>query len=129
MRLETGALERWRKGDRSGSLEISTSAIPYFDPDTSARLDGFAELKNLHDGILGEIHFSVLKFINPHFLVFEDSAVLFYQFFSMTLNPDGTIRSRTPWNCTEVYANKAEAWTIVHSRGSYINGQREGGGI
>ncbi len=129
MRLETGALERWRKGDPSGGLEISASEITYFDPDTPARLDGFGELKKLYDGLVGEIHYDVMEFINPRFLVFEDSAVLFYQFFSTTLNPDGTIKSRTPWNCTEVYAKKDGAWKIVHSHWSYINGQREGGGI
>lgn len=40
LRLETRALERWRKGDPSGGLEISEPEITYFDSDTPARLNG-----------------------------------------------------------------------------------------
>ena len=129
MRLEKGALERRRKGDPQGGLDISAPDITYFDPDTPARLNGFGELKKEYDKIAGKVHYDVMEFVNPRLRVFDDSAVLFYQFFSTTLNPDGTIRSRTPWNCTEVYARTAGGWKIVHSHWSYINGQREGGGI
>jgi ketosteroid isomerase-like protein len=103
MKLETRALERWRKGDPSGGLEIAAPEVTYFDPDTPARLNGFGDLKQLYEALVGQIH-HVMEFVNPRFRVFEDSAVLFYQFFSTTLNPDGTIASRTPWNCSEVYA-------------------------
>jgi len=44
-------------------------------------------------------------------------------------NPDGTVKSRRPWNCTEVYARTAGGWKIVHTHWSLINGEREGGGI
>jgi len=129
MRLETGAMERWRKGDPSGFLEISAPEVTYFDTGTRALLNGLAELKKEYDKRVGKIHYDVMEFINPRFQVFEDSAVLFYQFFSTTLNPDGTIKSRTPWNCTEVYAKTAGGWKIVHTHWSYINGQRKDSGV
>ena len=129
MRLETGAMERWRKGDPNGFLDISAPDVTYFDTSTPARLNGFGELKKEYDKRVGKIHFDVMEFVNPRFQVFEDSAVLFYQFFSTTLNPDGTIKSRTPWNCTEVYAKTAGGWKIVHSHWSYINGQRKDSGV
>ena len=37
-------------------------------------------------------------------LVHGDTTVLFYNFFSTRLNPDGSIKTHTPWNCTEVFA-------------------------
>ena len=129
MRLERGALERWRKGDRGGFLDLSAQEVTVFDPGTPARLDGLKELKKEYARRAARIHSDVLEFVSPHLHVFEDSAVLFYQFFSTTLNADGTVKARTPWNCTEVYAKTGRGWKIVHSHWSYINGQREGGGI
>ncbi len=129
MRLETGAIERWRKGDPYGFLDISAPDVTYFDTGTAVRLNGFGELKKEMDKRVGKIHYDVMEFVNPRFQVFEDAAVLFYQFFSTTLNPDGTIKFRTPWNYTEVYAKTADGWKIVHSHWSYINGQRKDSGI
>jgi len=128
LRLETTAMERWRKGDPSGFLEISAPEVTYFDTGTPARLNGYAELKKEYDKRVGKIHYDVMEFVSPRVQIWEDSAVLFYQYFSTTLNPDGTIKSRTPWNCTEVYA-KTAGWKIVHTHWSYINGQREDSGL
>jgi len=129
MRLETGALERWRKGDPQGGLKIAAPEITYFDPDTPARLNGLEELKKAYDKVAAKIRYDVMEFVNPRLRGDKDAAVLFYQFLSTTLNPDGTVHSRTPWNSTEVYAKTEGGWKVVHSHWSYINGQREGGGI
>jgi ketosteroid isomerase-like protein len=129
MGLETGAMERWRKGDPGGFLALSAPAATYFDTGTARRLNGLQELKREYDGRVGKIHYDVMEFVSPRCWAFEGAVVLFYQFFSTTLNTDGTIKSRTPWNCTEVYAKTAGAWKIVHSHWSYIKGWREDGGI
>jgi len=129
LRLETGAMERWRKGDPTGFLDISTPNVTYFDTGTPARLDVFEELKKEYDKRTGKIHYDVMEFIQPRIQIFDDTAVLFYQFFSTTLNPDGKIKSRTPWNCTEVYVKQNSEWKIVHTHWSYINGQRKDGGV
>jgi len=129
MRLETGAMERWRKGDPYGFLEISAPEVTYFDTGTPGRLNGREALKQEYDKRVGKVHYDVMDFVSPRLQVFEDSAVLFYQFLSTTLHPDGTVRSRTPWNCTEVYAKTAGGWKIVHTHWSYINGLRDDGGI
>lgn len=129
MRLETGAMERWRKGDLDGFLDISAPDVTYFDTGTAGRLNGLEELKKEYDRRVGKIRYDVMEFVNPRLHGDKNAAVLFYQFFSTTLHPDGTIKSHTPWNCTEVYAKTAGGWKIVHSHWSYINGQREGGGI
>ena len=129
MRLEAGAMERWRKGDPYGFLELSVPEVTYFDADTKARLNGYGELKIEYDKLIGKIHYDVMEFIHPHIQVFDDTIILFYQLFSTTLNPDGTIRSRIPWNCTEVYTKTAGAWKIVHTHWSYIRGWRKDGGV
>jgi ketosteroid isomerase-like protein len=53
-----------------------------------------------------------------------DVAVLTYRFFSTILNPDGSISSRTPWNCSEVFARMEGRWKIAHTHWSFIKGER-----
>ena len=129
LRLETDAMERWRKGDPYGFLEISAPEVTYFDTDTPARLNGYGELKDEYDKLTGRIHYDVMEFIHPRLRVFDDTAVLFYQFFSTTINPNGTVQSRIPWNCTEVYAKTAGGWKIVHTHWSFIKSWRKDGGV
>jgi ketosteroid isomerase-like protein len=121
--LEAVAMERWRKGDPDGFLEISAPEVTYFDSGTPRRLDGLAALKAEYEPRRGRIHFDVMEFIDPVVQVHGDAAVLFYRFFSTDLNPDGTVAGRTPWNCTEVYAKKDGKWMIVHTHWSYIKGE------
>jgi hypothetical protein len=51
-------------------------------------------------------------------------AVLLYRFLSTHLNPDGSISSRTPWNCSEVFARIDGKWRIIHTHWSLIKGER-----
>jgi ketosteroid isomerase-like protein len=127
--LEISAMERWRKGDPDGFLELSAPDVTYFDTGTSSRINGIEELKAEYDKRRGEISYDVMEFIKPRIQLYDDSAVLTYQFFSTVLNPDGTIKKRTPWNCTEVFAKIKGEWKIVHTHWSYINGIRKDGGI
>ena len=127
--LETAAMERWRKGDPYGFTDISAPEVTYFDTGTPARLNGLIELKAEYKKRENKIFYDVMEFINPRVQVYGDAAVLFYQFFSTVLNLDGTIKSRIPWNCTEVFAKMGGAWKIVHTHWSFIKGYREGGGV
>ncbi len=129
MRLERSAMERWRKGDPSGFLEICAPEVTYFDSGTPARIDGLDELKKEYGKRAGRIHYDVMDFVRPVVRVYGDTAVLFYQFFSTTLDADGAVRSRTPWNCTEVYAKTGGGWKIVHTHWSLIGGVRQDGGV
>jgi ketosteroid isomerase-like protein len=122
--LESAAMERWRKGDPDGFIEISAPEVTYFDTGTSARIDGLEALKTEYDKRKGKIHYDVMEFLNSIVQVHGDTAVLFYNFFSTRLNPDGTIKTRTPWNCTEVFTKINGEWKIIHTHWSFINGQR-----
>lgn len=129
MRLERGALERWRKGDPTGVLERSAEEVTHFDDDTPTRLDGLVELKKKHEKVAGKVRYDAMEFVRPRFWVGTDAVVLFYQLLSTTLDPDGTVRARTPWNCTEVYAKTPAGWRVVHSHWSLVRGARADGGV
>jgi ketosteroid isomerase-like protein len=129
MALETRAMERWRKGDPHGFLAISAPEVTYFDTGTRVRLNGIKELQAEYKKREGKIFYDVMEFVNPRIQVYEGTAVLIYEFFSTVLNPDGTIKKRTPWHCSEIFARLGDAWKIVHTHWSYIKGEREGGGI
>jgi hypothetical protein len=125
MILESGAMERWRKGDPWGFTDISAEEVTYFDSGTERRLTGLDALTAEYRRRAGQIQYDVMEFVDPNVQVHGDAAVLFYRFFSTKLCPDGSVDTRTPWNCTEVYAKKEGNWRIVHTHWSLINGQRK----
>lgn len=124
MALESMAMERWRKGDPYGFIEISDPAVTYFDTGTPKRINGLDELRAEYDQRAGRIFYDVMDFIDPHVQVHGDLAVLFYRFLSTRLTPDGSVASRTPWNCTEVFIRRQDSWKILHTHWSLIQGVR-----
>lgn len=122
MALETAAMERWRKGDPWGFIEISQQEVTYFDTGTSHRLDGRETLSAEYQRREGKIFYDVMDFIDPKVLKLGDFAVLVYRFLSTQLNPNGSIKNRTPWNCTEVFIQQNGVWRIIHTHWSYIYG-------
>ncbi len=121
--LEAAAMERWRKGDPWGFTEISASEVTYFDTGTPSRLEGLEALKAEYAKREGKIHYDIMEFIDSKVQIHGDAAVLSYRFFSTRVNPDGSIASRTPWNCTEVFSRIGGKWKIIHTHWSFINGE------
>jgi ketosteroid isomerase-like protein len=124
MRLESAAMERWRKGDPSGFVELYAPQVTYFDTGTPQRVNGWEALNAEYKQWEGKIFYEVMDFIEPWVLVCGDLAVLFYRFLSTRLNPDGSITSRTPWNCSEIYVRMEGGWRIIHNHWSHIRGER-----
>ena len=122
MALESAAMERWRKGDPWGFIELYTPDATYFDTGTPKRLRGEALRSELAQR-LGQIHYDVMDFVAPRIQVLGDMAVLTYRFLSTRLNRDGSIASRTPCNCSEVYARMDGKWRIIHNHWSFIKGE------
>jgi ketosteroid isomerase-like protein len=125
MQIESGAMERWRKGDVWGFIEASAPDVTYFDTGTPVRINGREALVAEYRQREGKIFYDVMDFIDPWVLVSGDLAVLFYRFFSTRLNPDGSILSRVPWNCSEVFQRIADGWKIIHTHWSFIHGERD----
>ena len=125
MALESAAMERYRKGDPWGFTEISAPEVTYFDTGTPGRLDGLDALRTEYAKREGRIRYDVMEFIDPKVQVHGDAAVLSYRFFSTKLNSDGSIASRTPWNCTEVFFKIDGKWKIIHTHWSFINGEKK----
>ncbi|MGD0876535.1 MAG: nuclear transport factor 2 family protein [Anaerolineales bacterium] len=123
MVLESAAMERWRKGDPGGFIDLYTPEATYLDSGTLQRLGG-EDLRAELARRKGQIYYDVMEFIGPGIQVQGDMAVLFYRFFSTRLNPDGSIASRIPWNCSEVYIRCEGQWRILHNHWSYIKGQQ-----
>jgi ketosteroid isomerase-like protein len=126
MALESAAMERWRKGDPWGFVELYAPDITYFDTGTPQRLNGLEAMKAEYAQRQreGKIFYDVMDFIDPKVQVCGDMAVLTYRFFSTRLNPDGSVSSRSPWNCSEVYARLDRNWRILHNHWSFIRGER-----
>jgi uncharacterized protein (TIGR02246 family) len=124
MALESAAMARWDKGDPWGFIEISAPDVTYFDTGTPQRLNGLDVLRAEYAKREGKIHYEVMDFIDPTVQVHGDVAVLLYRFFSTHLNPDGSVSSRTPWNCSEVFARIDGQWRIIHTHWSFIRGER-----
>jgi ketosteroid isomerase-like protein len=122
--LESKAMERWRKGDPWGFIEISAPEVTYFDTDTPQRINGRTALSAEYALREGKIFYDAMDFVDPRVQVCDDMAVLFYRFLSTWLNPDGAISHRTPWNCSEVFVRRAGQWQILHTHWSFIRGER-----
>jgi uncharacterized protein (TIGR02246 family) len=117
-------MERWRKGDPGGFIEIYAPDVTYFDVGTQQRMNGREAMRAFYDQFAGKIFFDVMDFVDPQVHYNGDMAVLFYRFLSTWLNPDGSVTSRVPWNCTEVYARIEGRWQIIHNHWSFIRGER-----
>ena len=124
MALESTAMERWRKGDPWGFTEISDSKVTYFDTGTPQRINGREALKAEYARREGKIFYDMMDFIAPRVQVSGDMAVLTYRFLSTHLNQDGSVASRTPWNCTEVFTRIPGKWQIIHTHWSFIKGEK-----
>ncbi len=124
MALEAAAMERWRKGDPWGFIEISAPDVMYFDTGTRQRIDGREALRAEYAQREGKIFYDVMDFIDPRVQVCGDMAVLTYRFLSTWLNPDGSVSHRTPWNCTEVWTRLGGQWRIIHTHWSFIRGEK-----
>jgi len=69
MALESAAMERWRKGDPGGFIEIYTPDVTYFDTGIPQRLNGLDAMRAELAQRQGKIHYDVMEFIAPRIQV------------------------------------------------------------
>jgi ketosteroid isomerase-like protein len=111
--MEEDALVRWGRGDPDGFLEICAPDIVYFDPYVEQRIDGLESLAEYYVDTRGVVKFDRFELINPRVQVQGDVAVLTFNYVSY--RGDGESR----WNCTEVYALRADHFRIIQTHWSY----------
>ncbi len=110
--LERAAMGRWGNGDPGGFLEISDSAVTYFDPYQERRVDGLEALARYYESLRGQVHIDRYEFQNPAVQLSGELAVLTYDFESWNQG----VPAR--WHSTEVYRRTERGWRIMHSHWS-----------
>ncbi len=121
MRLENGAMERWRQGDPMGWGEIAAPEVTYVDPGLTKPIVGHAEYLRYLEKLKGQISYDGSEFLNPKVAVYGDLAVLTYNYQATTRQADGSVKRHAPWNTTEVYARLDGGWKIIHTHWSYVH--------
>lgn len=118
--LERGALDRWRKGDPQGYLEIMAPEETYFDPMTAKRIDGRDALEKYFAPFAGKIRVEKVEMIDPKVQRSGDLAVLTFNLVDSGAQMDGGPKTTERWNSTEVYRRINGSWKIVHSHWSFV---------
>lgn len=120
MKLEAGAMERWRNGDPMRWAEISAPEVTYVDPGLTKPIVGLAAYTAYLKALKGKVSYEGSEFLDPKVALHGNLAVLSYNYRSTTKNPDGTTKGQTLWNTTEVYARSGAEWRIVHTHWSFV---------
>ena len=118
--LEKAAMERWRKGDPWGFVEISAEDILYVDPGLTKPILGLGEYQTYMRQVVGKIHYQGSEFIDPRVVINGDAALLSYNYLSSAFTQEGRLIGQTPWNATQVYFRRDDQWRIVHTHWSFI---------
>jgi uncharacterized protein (TIGR02246 family) len=118
--LEKAAMERWRNGDPWGFVEICADDICYINPGLIKPILNLDEFKKFREPQRGTVHYQISEFIEPKVVLAGDAALLTYNYRSAETNPDGSIKTQTLWNTTEVYFRREGQWKIVHTHWSYV---------
>ena len=114
--MERASLDRWGKGDPKGYLDNFAPEMTYFDPGLEKRIDGFPAMQNYLIPLTGKLHVDHYDLISPKVQQHDDVALLTFQLISYGKGTQTLAR----WNSTEVYAQVAKKWKLIHSHWSYI---------
>jgi ketosteroid isomerase-like protein len=119
--LERQALGRWNQGDVEGQLKFYADEVTYFDPITAARLDGWPAVAEYFRTLwAGKVNISRYEMLNPQVIAGTDLAILTYNLVNYVHADDGSEKTSTRWNSTQVYRRTGEQWRIVHVHWSFM---------
>lgn len=111
--IEKKTLDRWKKGDTFGFIEIADDSITYFDPTLAKRINGIKEFRDYLAPLKGTFSFPKYELLNPTVQLYGDIGVLTFNF--VGYSDDGKTDG---WNTTEVYRLVNNEWKIVSSHWS-----------
>ena len=117
--LERSALDRWGKGDPGGFLELYAADITYFDPLTTARIDGHQAMENYYRPWAGMIQVARYEMLNPQVILAGNMALLTYNLVNYILDNNGLESVGSRWNSTTVYQRRGDTWKAIHSHWSF----------
>jgi len=120
MRLEDGAMERWRQGDPMGWTEIVAPEVTYVDPGLTQPIIGHQAYARYMEALVGRISYGASHYTRPAVAVHGEVAVLTFNYQGSTRKADGAVQTFAPWNTTEVYASLSGQWKIVHTHWSFV---------
>mgnify|MGYP003596214536 CR=1 FL=1 len=118
MRVEDGAMERWRQGDPMGWTEIAAPEVSYVDPSLTEPVVGHESYTRYMESLAGKIFYGASHYARPHAAVHGEVAILTFNYQGSTCKTDGSIQRYALWNTTEVYARLEGEWKIIHSHWS-----------
>jgi hypothetical protein len=117
--LERAALDRWGKGDPGGFLELYDADVTYYDPGTSARIDGHRAMTEYYAPFTGKIAIRRYEMIDPHVAATSEMAVLTYRLNNFLDDGSGGESLGPQWNSTVVFRRTGDSWKSIHSHWSY----------
>ena len=117
--MEKAALERWGNGDPDGFLEIVAEDYTYFDPSIDKRINNYEGIKEVFDGLRGNVDFERFELIDPRVQVDGNMAVLTFNFKSFGKLEDGTVGDSSHWHTTEVFRKDNEQWKLISTHWSF----------
>ena len=120
---ERAALERWRKGDPDGFLEMIAEEYTYFDPSVNTRVDNCEGIKDIYESVRGKINFGGFEIIDPKVQARGDIAVLTFNFKGYDLQGDTMIGESSHWHTTEVYRRFDTGWKLISTHWSFTRPQ------
>jgi hypothetical protein len=116
---EKDALNSWAEGSVTGYTKHFADEVTYID-DIGAhnRIDGLPDMRvyAAHLDSIGMISKHRYEFINPRVQVYQDIAILTFQYHPF--KPDDT--PGTKWKATSVYALIDNDWKVVHGHWSML---------
>jgi ketosteroid isomerase-like protein len=125
MEKEDAAMERWRRGDPTGFVEISAPSVSYFDPSSKKRVDGIDALREYYGDVAGKIRYDGSRYVDPRVQVHGDVAILTFNYADLSKNDAGELIPSSLWHTTEVYRLVDGVWKIVHTHWSHPESTKE----
>lgn len=117
--LERAALDRWSDGDPGGFLDLYGADISYFDPLTTARIDGHDAMEEYYRPWTGKIYIARYEMLNPHVVVDGTMALLTYNLVNYVRDENAGESVGSCWNSTAVYQQRGGTWRTIHSHWSF----------
>ena len=77
---EKAALDRWKKGETLGFIEIASDDITYFDPGLKKRITGIKEFRKHLSSFNGTFSFPSYELVNPQVQLYGDTGILTFNF-------------------------------------------------